>query len=178
MITLERWKTKFFAKWKRSCITLNTKNITIFSRQSYNAWTQFSPNTNLLMVTKSCIYKFDFIFYKLRFCLWLWLLWYLRHCLVPKVFSQNPHWRKIPSKWFASMWSLMLFTIPSFPQTLQMWAVFRLGVPSACFPDGIIFWLLSIIDFTFWSSPAKSPLNWLVMATAVGDSFTSTPLWT
>ena len=96
------------------------KKITIFSGQSYNAWTQFPPNTNVLLVTKSCIYEFDFIFYKLRFCLWLWLLWYLRHCLVPKVFSQNPHWREIPSKWFASMWSLMLFTIPSFPQTLQM----------------------------------------------------------
>ena len=74
-------------------------------------------------------------------------------CLNPildlNVFSQTLQGSETPSKWFASMWSLMAIPAPSFPQTLQILAFLS--------PLGIRFWLGSIIDFTLRSSSCKSP---------------------
>ena len=57
----------------------------------------------------------------------------------------------IPSRWLASMWSLILIACPSFPHTLQILAL------GFSFPFWIRFWHVSIIDFAFSSSSCKSP---------------------
>ena len=82
------------------------------------------------------------------------LKWDLALCLlspfrVLKKLSQCLHGRLIPSKWFASMWSLMLFMNPSFPHTLQAWALLLLWLGSRVS-------LISIIDKTLASSSSRS----------------------
>ena len=66
-------------------------------------------------------------------------------------FPQTLQGRATPSRWLASMWSLMAIPAPSFPHTLQILAL------EPCGPLGAKFWLFSIIDFTFSSSSCKSP---------------------
>ena len=76
-------------------------------------------------------------------------LCFLNIILDLKIFPQTLQGSETPSKWFASMWSLMPMLCPSFPHTLQI-----LALPG---PFGRRFWLVSIIDFTFSSSSCKSP---------------------
>ena len=66
------------------------------------------------------------------------------------VFSHELQGSAIPSKWWVSMWSLMVFGAPSFPHILQILALL------CVFPSGTIFWPWSIIDFTCASSSCKS----------------------
>ena len=80
-------------------------------------------------------------------------LWVLKPFLDLKVLSQRLQGMIIPSIWFASMWSFMAVPPPSFPQTLHR------SAKTCHIPFGILFWLFSIIDFTFLSSSSKSP--WL-----------------
>ena len=75
--------------------------------------------------------------------------WSLKAFLELKVILQWLHGMTIPSRWFASMWSLMAFAAPPFPHTLQMWAL--------SFLLSIFFWLFSISDFTLSSSSSKMP---------------------
>ena len=78
------------------------------------------------------------------------LSWTLCDSLLHRTFCpQTLQGSETPSKWFASMWSLMPMLCPSFPHTLQI-----LALPG---PFGRRFWLVSIIDFTFSSSSCKSP---------------------
>ena len=88
--------------------------------------------------------------------LWDRLLCWVKAFLEEKVFSQRPHGMHIPSRWLASMWSLIKVTNPSLPHTLQINDVACLGVPFACLPLGIIFWPFSIIDLTFTPSARRS----------------------
>ena len=63
------------------------------------------------------------------------------------VFSQALQGSETPSKWFASMWSLMATFWPSFPHILQI-LVLAVGFE-------LMFWPCSIIDLTFSSSYCK-----------------------
>ena len=64
-------------------------------------------------------------------------------------FSQVLQGRTMPSKWWTSMWSLMVVRAPSFPHSLHFFALSFLS-------SLIIFGLSSIIDFTWASSSCKS----------------------
>ena len=102
----------------------------------------------------------------------IYYLWNLNLCIFKlalegQVLSQESHERDIPSRWLASMWSLIKVTNPSLPHTLQINDVACLGVPFACLPLGIIFWPFSIIDLTFTPSAWRSALFSLGIATAV-----------
>ena len=65
------------------------------------------------------------------------------------VFSQTLQGNATPSKWFASMWSLMTTYWLSFP---HIWQILVLSLPFE-----LMFWPFSIIDFTFSSSSCRSP---------------------
>ena len=98
----------------------------------------------------------------------IWAVWFLLLCfpsafLEPNGFPQKSHGIDIPSKWLTSIWFLMCETLSSFPHTLQMKALFCLGVPPDCFPSGIMLLLFSIIELIFTSNASKSPLNWFVI---------------
>ena len=67
------------------------------------------------------------------------------------VFSQLLQGMDTPSKWYSSMWLLMLVGCPSFPHFLQIFAVVFL------LPVSIIFWLVSIMELTVWSNSCRSP---------------------
>ena len=88
---------------------------------------------------------------------WCCLLCCLKPFLDEKVLSQRLQGMMIPSRWFASMWSLMWGCWPSFPHTLHRFAKFR-------FLPATRFWLFSIIDFTLSSSSTRSPENSVGMA--------------
>ena len=62
-------------------------------------------------------------------------------------FPQKSHGRDIPSRWWASMWSMMAWARPSFLHTLQILVLL---------PFGRMFELGSIIDLTLSSSCCKS----------------------
>ena len=94
--------------------------------------------------------------------LWLSNLCFLIALLELHTLSQEVQGMDIPSKCLVSMWAFIVVGWPSFPHSLQIKAVVWFS-----FPDGTMFLLLSIIDFTFTSSASKSPLNWSGMATAV-----------
>ena len=75
-------------------------------------------------------------------------LWWLNAVLDLYVLPQALQGRTTPSKWLASIWSLIVKPAPSFPHTLQILAFsFLLGTK---------FWLISIIDLTWMSSSYKS----------------------
>ena len=98
-----------------------------------------------------------FFFFRVSFHLWYTLLCFLMLSLEERVLSQWSH-EKDTSKCLISIWSLIWLENPSLPHTLQMRDTSCLGVPSACLPDGIIFWPFSIIDLTFSSSAWRSAL--------------------
>ena len=96
------------------------------------------------------------------------LKWDLALCLlspfrVLKKLLQYLHGRLIPSKWFASMWSLMLFMNPSLPHTLQARALQLLWLGSRVS-------LISIIDKTLASSSSRSEENFLGTTTVLTRS--------
>ena len=110
----------------------------------------------------------------------IWAVWFLLLCfpsafLEPNGFPQKSHGIDIPSKWLTSIWFLMCETLSSFPHTLQMKALFCLGVPPDCFPSGIMLLLFSIIELIFTSNASKSQLNWFVIINSVVASAT---VWT
>ena len=75
------------------------------------------------------------------------------------VFSQRLQGKESPSRCIDSMCFLMSFCLPSFPQTLQIWAFL---IPSAT-----RFWLASIMDFICASSCDTSSGKSLFIATAL-----------
>ena len=94
---------------------------------------------------------------------WCCLLCGLKEFLDLKVLLQRLQGMMIPSRWFASMWSFMFLPWPSFPQTWHRSA-------NSLLP-ATLFWLFSIIDFTFSSSSSKSPEKLPGMATVVFSDF-------
>ena len=79
---------------------------------------------------------------------WLWRLCLINDFLHLKFFSQILHGMEIPSKWFDSIWDLMLALTSSFPQTLQEY----IGSKVEFFLE-----VFFIIEVVFSSSSAKSP---------------------
>ena len=97
--------------------------------------------------------------------LWDLFLWWFKLILVEKVLSQYSQGRITPSKCWASMWSLILHKMPSLPQTLQSQDLF------CPFPALIIFWPISIIDFTFSSRACRFVPNCSDIDNAIEEGF-------
>ena len=82
----------------------------------------FTINLSTLTITfgeiQLCYQNLNF--QNLNELFWCCLLWGLYEFLDLKVLLQRLQGITIPSKWFASMWSLMALSFPSFPHTLHL----------------------------------------------------------
>ena len=101
---------------------------------------------------------------KQTFIKWCLHLWMSKGCLHLTVLSHRLQGIATPSKWFASMWSLITWGRPSFPHALQ---ILPRSWRSPCLPCIVkLFSLVSIIDLTTVSSICKSPVDSSVFCTS------------
>ena len=141
--------------WKPFILPFSSlENLWIFQTSSNPVWRTYLSTINGIRddyegsLSVIITHILPSLFKERKHLIYNFIMCCLCECRVLNVFSQKLQGRTIPSKWLASMWSLMATFCPSFPHTLQILVLLL----SPSFPTEIIFGLFSIIEFTFSSS--------------------------